>query len=160
MARRNSDEFAQLIFASRPGGLGWRRKQRGRSVVAVRIGAAAVLIFALASQQVYAQSAPAGDPAKGKLVFLECQGCHAVASGGPVLVGPDLAGVVGRKAGSLPGYNYSPALKASGLVWDDANLDRWLTDPSTLVPGTKMAFAGIDSPALRADVIAYLATLK
>jgi len=120
----------------------------------------AFAVFALVSQQVLAQTAPAGDAGKGKLVFLECQGCHAVAPGGPALVGPDLDGVVGRKAASLPGYDYSAALKSSGLVWNDANLDRWLTDPSQLVPGTKMAFAGIDSPALRADVIAYLGTLK
>jgi cytochrome c len=110
----------------------------------------------------FAQSAatPPADAAKGKLVFLECQGCHAAAPGGPTLVGPDLAGVVGRKAASLPGYDYSAALKSSGLVWNFAKLNLWLTDPSSLVPGTKMAFTGIASPALRADVIAYLATLK
>jgi len=120
----------------------------------------AFAVFALAGQQAWAQSAPAGDAGKGKLVFLECQGCHAVAPGGPALVGPDLDGVVGRKAASLPGYEYSAALKSSGLVWTDAKLDKWLTDPSGLVPGTKMAFAGIESPALRADVIAYLGTVK
>jgi cytochrome c len=76
------------------------------------------------------------------------------------LVGPSLVGVYGRKAASLPGYDYSAALKASGLVWNAANLDAWLTDPSKLVPGTKMAFTGIATPDLRADVIAYLATLK
>ncbi len=104
--------------------------------------------------------AAAQDAAKGKLVFLECQACHAVAPGGPALVGPDLEGVYGRKAASLPGYDYSAALKSSGLVWNAANLDRWLTDPSQVVPGTKMAFTGIASPALRADVIAYLASVK
>ncbi len=121
---------------------------------------AAILAGVLAGQQGLAQTAAAPDSAKGKLVFLECQGCHAAAPGGPVLVGPNLAGVVGRKAGSLAGYQYSAALKASGLVWNDTNLERWLTDPSGLVPGTKMAFAGIDSAVLRADVIAYLGTLK
>jgi cytochrome c len=129
----------------------------------VRLAKRAIVIlfgvFAGSLAQAQTAATP-GDAAKGKLVFLECQGCHAVAPGGPVLVGPDLAGVVGRKAGSLAGYNYSPALKASGLAWNTANLDRWLTDPGALVPGTKMAFAGIDSPALRADVIAYLATQK
>jgi cytochrome c len=122
-----------------------------------------ILLSLLAGAPAYAQMAatpPAGNAVKGKLVFLQCQACHAVAPGGPALVGPNLAGVVGRKAASLPGYDYSSALKASGLVWDSANLDLWLTDPSKLVPGTKMAFTGIDSPALRADVIAYLATLK
>jgi len=104
-----------------------------------------------------AQSAP-GNPVRGKLVFLQCQACHEVTPGSPTLVGPNLAGVYGRKAGSLPGYDYSPPLKASGLVWNDANLDKWLTNPAALVPGTKMAFAGITSPDLRADVIAYLKT--
>jgi cytochrome c len=125
-----------------------------------RIGIIAALLATLAGAPATAQTAPAGDAAKGKIVFLECQGCHAIAPGGPTLVGPDLAGVYGRKAGTLPGYDYSSALKSSGLVWTAANLDAWLTAPATLVPGTKMAFAGIASPALRADVIAYLATLK
>jgi cytochrome c len=104
--------------------------------------------------------APAGDAAKGKLIFLECQGCHSVQAGGPALIGPTLAGVYGRQAASQPGYDYSAALKASGLVWNDTNLDKWLTSPSALVPGTKMAFTGIASPALRADVVAYLKTLN
>jgi len=102
----------------------------------------------------------AGNAATGKLVFLQCQACHAVQPGGPALVGPNLAGVYGRAAASLPGYDYSPALKASGTIWTSAKLDLWLTSPSALVPGTKMAFVGIASPALRADVIAYLQTLK
>ncbi len=106
------------------------------------------------------QNLPAGKPATGKLVFLQCQACHAVQPGAPALVGPDLAGVYGRKAGSLPGYDYSTALKNSGIVWTADRLDAWLTDPSALVPGTKMAFAGLASPVLRADVIAYLQTLK
>jgi len=102
----------------------------------------------------------AGNAATGKLVFLQCQACHAVQPGAAALVGPDLAGVVGRKAAALPGYEYSAALKASGITWTSAELDSWLTNPSALVPGTKMAFVGLPSPALRADVIAYLATLK
>ncbi len=108
-------------------------------------------------------SAPAfadGDAVRGKLVFLQCQACHAVQPGETGLIGPDLEGVYGRKAASLPGYDYSAPLKASGLVWNDANLDKWLTSPSTLVPGTKMAFVGIASPDLRADVIVYLKTVK
>lgn len=122
-----------------------------------------LLLSLLAGAPAFAQMAPAppaGDAGKGRLVFLECQACHAVAPGGPDLVGPDLAGVYGRKAASLPGYEYSDALKASGIVWTSDELDAWLTGPSALVPGTKMAFVGIASPALRADVIAYLATLK
>jgi len=125
-----------------------------------RIGFFISLLGGLLAGPALAQTAPAGDAAKGKIIFLECQACHAIAPGGPTLVGPNLAGVYGRKAGTLAGYDYSSALKSSGLVWTAANLDAWLTAPATLVPGTKMAFAGIPSPALRADVIAYLAALK
>jgi len=121
-----------------------------------------VVLAGLAATPALAQSAavPDGNAAKGKLVFLQCQACHAVQPGGPALVGPDLAGVYGRAAASLPGYDYSAALKASHIVWNDQELSDWLKDPSALVPGTKMAFVGIASPALRADVIAYLKTLK
>jgi len=125
-----------------------------------RIGFVALLLSLVFSAPALAQTAPAGDPVRGKLVFLQCQACHAVQAGETGLIGPSLAGVYGRKAGSLAGYDYSAPLKASGLVWDAANLDKWLTDPSALVPGTKMAFAGIASPALRADVIAYLKTVN
>jgi cytochrome c len=122
---------------------------------------AVLLLGVLAASPAFSQTAPPpGNIARGKLVFLECQACHAVAPGAPALVGPNLAGVYGRKAAAAPSYDYSTALKASGLVWNTANLDHWLTDPSSLVPGTKMAFTGIAKPDLRADVIAYLATLK
>ncbi len=123
-----------------------------------RISLGGFLLALLAASPALAQSS--GNPARGKIVFLECQACHAAAPGGPTLIGPSLVGVYGRKAASLPGYDYSPALKASGLVWTPANLNAWLTDPAKLVPGTKMAFTGIAAPDLRADVIAYLATLK
>jgi len=121
-----------------------------------------VLLFAfMFSLPALAQSAlPAGNAGTGKLVFLQCQACHDVQPGGPALVGPDLFGVYGRKAGTLPGYVYSTALKNSGIVWTAATLNPWLTNPSALVPGTKMAFVGLASPSLRADVIAYLKTLK
>jgi cytochrome c len=123
-----------------------------------RIGFVA-LVAGLCASPVLAQSGP-GDPVRGRLVFLQCQACHEVTPDGPTLVGPNLAGVYGRKAGSLPGYDYSAPLKSSGLVWNGGNLDKWLTNPAALVPGTKMAFSGISSQDLRADVIAYLRTLK
>jgi len=126
------------------------------------LGGLVLSLLAGAPVAAFAQTGapPAGDAGKGKLVFLECQACHAVAPGGPALVGPNLAGVYGRKAASLPGYDYSSALKASGIVWNADKLNLWLTSPSALVPGTKMAFTGIASADFRADVIAYLATLK
>jgi len=92
---------------------------------------------------------------RGKLLFLRCASCHNIGSGSPK-IGPNLAGVVGRKAGSLPGYAYSPAMKNAGFLWTEANLDRWLTRPSDLVPGTAMAFAGLPVPQDRQAIIAYL----
>jgi cytochrome c len=98
----------------------------------------------------------AGDPAHGKTLYQACQACHSIDDND---LGPKHRGVVGRRAGSIADYNYSPALKNSGLTWDPATLDRWLSNPSALVPGTKMFFK-IDDVQARADLIAYLAQLK
>jgi cytochrome c len=97
-----------------------------------------------------------GDAARGKSLYQTCTSCHSIDEND---IGPKHRGVVGRKAGTVPDYAYSPALKGSGLVWDEANLERWLTNPSALVPGTKMYFL-LKDPQERADVIAYLAELK
>jgi cytochrome c len=129
-------------------------------VLVLRLACVALLSGAVFAGPAFAQTAAPGDAARGKIVFLECQACHAVAPGRPALVGPNLRGVFGRAAGAVPGYDYSQALKASGITWTPVKLDAWLTDPGTLVPGTKMAFTGIASAALRADVIAYLQTLR
>ncbi|MBB3859278.1 cytochrome c [Novosphingobium hassiacum] len=99
---------------------------------------------------------PKGDPALGKKVFMRCVACHAVTPGAGVKMGPNLAGVVGRKAAAAPGFKYSAAMQKAALKWDDATLDKWLTKPSAVVPGTSMAFVGIPVPADRANVIAYL----
>jgi cytochrome c len=95
-----------------------------------------------------------GDPEHGKTLYGGCMGCHSLDDND---VGPRHRGVVGRKAGSVPDYAYSQALQASGIVWDPASLDRWLTDPQKLVPGAKMFFSVPDAQS-RADIIAYLAT--
>ena len=98
-----------------------------------------------------------GDAAKGQEAFENrCTMCHGIDSDGQ---GPKLAGVVGRKAASSPGYPYSDALKASGLTWTPAELDAFLSGPGKLVPGTAMAVTVTD-PAQRRDIIAYLASLK
>jgi cytochrome c len=97
-----------------------------------------------------------GDPVRGKALYQGCAACHSVDEND---LGPRHRGVVGRPAGRIADYNYSPALKSSGLTWDEATLDRWLTNPSDLVPGTKMFFK-IDDAQSRADVIAYLKDLK
>jgi cytochrome c len=102
-------------------------------------------------------AANAADADAGKTVFNKCKACHQVDKNA---VGPHLSGVVGRKAGSVEGYNYSSALKASGITWDEASLDKWLQGPSKDVPGTKMIFAGIKDQTDRENLIAYLKTLK
>jgi cytochrome c len=90
--------------------------------------------------------------------FAVCAGCHATQVG-KTAFGPSLSGVGGRRAGTVQGYAYSPALKASGLTWNAKTLDRWLTDPKKTVPGTKMPFNGIQDRKVREQVIAYLLTL-
>jgi cytochrome c len=100
---------------------------------------------------------PAGDAAKGAAVFDDhCSDCHVMEGVGQ---GPSLIGVVGRTAGSLAGYDYTAALKSSGLTWTPANLDRFLSGPKALVPGTAMSATVVD-PTQRRDLIAYLATLQ
>ena len=106
--------------------------------------------------QTATQSNLIGDPGRGKNLYQGCQACHSIEDND---LGPRHRGVVGRHAGSVADYNYSQALKNSGLTWDAATLDRWLTNPSALVPGTKMYFK-LDDPQARADVIAFLGQLK
>lgn len=116
-----------------------------------------LVLVAAVSTAVWADGAALqGDPAHGKLLYGGCMGCHSLDDND---VGPMHRGVVGRKAGSVPGYAYSAALKASGIVWDPASLDRWLTNPQKLVPGAKMFYSVPDAQS-RADLIAYLATQK
>jgi len=98
----------------------------------------------------------AADLARGELLGLACLACHKLAAGEGTLVGPNLHGVFGRPAGSLPGFEFSAALKASGLVWTPVSLEAWLSDPSGFVEGTTMAFTGYRSPEDRRDLIAYL----
>jgi cytochrome c len=98
-----------------------------------------------------------GDAANGAKLFSRCSVCHSAT--GQNKIGPTLAGVYGRKAGSLEGFKYSKALLASGLTWDDDTLDRFLAGPSKLVPGTAMVI-NLPKAEDRADMIAYLKTLK
>jgi cytochrome c len=98
-----------------------------------------------------------GDAVKGKAVFMQCMACHT-AEVGQNRLGPSLAGVVGRKSGSLAGYTYTPAMQGSNLTWTPATLDKYLTNPRAMVPGTKMIFAGLPNPDDRANVIAFLVT--
>lgn len=101
-------------------------------------------------------AAPPGNAAAGAMIFKKCAACHSVDPSGKNGLGPNLSGVVGRKAASVAGFAYSPAIKASGLVWNDRNLARFLATPRQVVPGTKMIFIGLPKPQDQADVIAYL----
>lgn len=118
------------------------------------------LPLALAAMASAQEAAFAADDAPaGETVFRQrCQACHSATSGQPARIGPNLAGVVGRKAAATA-FNYSPALKASGITWTRANLDRFLTGPSRMVPGTRMAVALTDN-AQRAALINFLAASK
>jgi cytochrome c len=102
----------------------------------------------------------AGNATNGASVFDRCAICHSNTKTGGNKIGPNLFGVVGRKAGTYPGFSYSSAMQKAGFVWTDAKLDAYIASPQTAVPGNKMPFAGITNNSQRADVIAYLDTLK
>ena len=119
-------------------------------VLAAAIGASTGAILSKAEA--------AGNAAAGEQVFARCMVCHSTKAG-ENKIGPSLAGVVGRKSGSAPGYDYSPALKAAGITWDEQELDKYLTNPPADVHGTKMVIS-VPSAEDRQNVIAYLMTLK
>jgi cytochrome c len=108
----------------------------------------------------FATDALAADPAAGEKIFkAQCGICHAVVAG-QNRVGPTLFGVVGRRAGSVPGFNYTADHKKLDVTWDAATLDKYLANPRAMVPDTSMVYAGLKNDAERADLIAYLETLK
>jgi cytochrome c len=100
-----------------------------------------------------------GDPALGKTAFGKCAACHSVKEG-ENKIGPSLHGVVGRPSHSIEGFSYSEPMKNYNVTWDPATLDHYLADPRGVVPGTKMIFVGLKKDDERANVIAYLETLK
>lgn len=116
----------------------------------------AICLLGLASGPAFAD----GDAAKGEKVYNKCKACHTVAET-TNKTGPHLVAVVGRKAASVEGYKYSADLMAlgeAGTVWDEANLDKYLTNPKDIAPKGKMSFPGLKKPEERADLIAYLKT--
>ena len=113
-------------------------------------------VFAGAALAASAGAAPAQDAAAGEKVFAKCKVCHRIGENAKNFVGPVLNGVVGRKAGTYPGYNYSEANKNSGITWDEPTLKIYLKNPQAKVPGTKMVFPGLSSDADIDNVIAYL----
>ncbi|WP_246201974.1 c-type cytochrome [Sneathiella aquimaris] len=102
----------------------------------------------------------AGDAKKGEKVFKKCKACHTVDEGGKNKIGPNLFGVVGKKAGTHDGFKYSKAMKEADITWDAATLDAFLKKPKKYLKGTKMSFAGLKKDSQRQNVIAYLETLK
>ena len=119
---------------------------------------ALLVVATLAGLGFSAQAAMAQDAAAGEKVFLKCKVCHQIGDTAKNIVGPVLTGVVGRPAGTYPGYSYSDANKNSGLTWDEATLTVYLKNPRAKVPGTKMTFPGLPSDDDIANVIAYLKT--
>ena len=117
------------------------------------IAAAAALAALLAAP------ARAADPEHGRELFRACAACHAEPPAGNAL-GPSLKGVVGRKAASLEDFRYSPAMRRSGLVWDEAALRDYIADPQGTVKGNRMPFAGVKDASAAADIVAYLKTLN
>jgi cytochrome c len=95
----------------------------------------------------------AGDASAGEAVYSRCLACHSLELN---RTGPKHCGLLGRRAGTVPGYDYSPAMKRSKLVWDEKTLDRFLADPLKAVPGTTMTYAGVQDAKERASLIAYL----
>jgi cytochrome c len=100
-------------------------------------------------------AANAGDAARGKLLYEDCIACHPVERGVHG-IGPTLFSIVGRKAGALDDYRYSPALRRSGITWTAEALDTFVADPQASVPANRMPYAGMTSGADRADLVAYL----
>jgi cytochrome c len=132
--------------------------------VAVGIGAATLTLalnaaYAAAPAAVVIKDATGasftGDATPGERTFAQCKTCHSVQAG-ENRIGPSLFGVIGRKAGIAPNYNYSGAMKNSGLTWTEQTLADYLENPRKKVTGTKMTFAGLSKPQDRANVIAYL----
>jgi cytochrome c len=110
-----------------------------------------------------AAPASAQDAAKGQLVFNRCRACHAIGPGARNKAGPQLNGIVGKKAASVPGFNYSEAMKTAagnGLVWTEASLSSYLEAPDVFLPGGVMAYSGVKDSADRKDLIAFLKTQK
>ncbi len=113
----------------------------------------------IAAAALGAVPALAADAQHGKQLFQACAACHGQSGKGGTL-GPELAGVVGRKAGSLDNFRYSNAMQRSNIVWTEANLRAYVADPQAKVKGNRMPFSGVKNPKDVDDIVAYLKTLK
>ncbi len=119
------------------------------------------VVRALLAAATFATAAQAGgNAASGAIVFPRCDICHTNTKGAGARIEPGLFGVAGRKAGTEPSFFYSAAMKAAGFVWTNEMLDAYVKAPQQIVPGNKMPFSGLPGATQRADLIAYLDTLK
>jgi len=94
--------------------------------------------------------------AQGEKVFTPCKACHTLEAGGADRLGPNLHGLFGRKSGTKPGYKFSEAMTKAGIVWDEKQIDTYMANPKTFIPGNRMAFPGVPKPENRAALIAFL----
>ena len=115
--------------------------------------AGALRMLVLAAAVPSAMATQPGDAARGEAIYSRCFACHSLDAN---RTGPRHCGLLGRRAGGVPGFDYSPAMRASGIVWDAKSLDRFLANPAAVVPGTSMGYAGIADAQERADLIAFL----
>jgi len=117
------------------------------------------LAFGAAALVIACQSMAFGqDVEAGKRIFARCSPCHAVGPNAPNKVGPELNGLFGRKAGSVPGYAYSPANLQSGITWTEEEFTDYIKDPKGVIKGTKMSFAGVKNEQEVKDLVAFLKT--
>ena len=114
------------------------------------------IVMSVATAVCLVNVANAQDPAEGEKVFATCKACHQIGEGAKNAIGPELNGVIGRKAGSVAGYSYSDANKNSGIVWSEATFKEYITDPRAKTPGTKMIFPGIKNEKEVDNLWAYL----
>lgn len=129
---------------------------RARLRRALRGGTVAALLFAIAPAWADGGAAPIAATKRGERLFLQCRACHSTGTETAGKIGPPLENLFGRKAGTYAGFKYSTALAGSGLTWDEATLDRWLTSPATLVPGTAMVYIGLPKAEDRRALVEYL----
>lgn len=123
---------------------------------ATRMVACAIMVVTAGLASGSPATGPTGDPVKGQKVFARCMACHKIDASNTSGLGPNLNGVVGRRAGTLKGFRYSTAMAGSGRIWSEAALDAYLAAPARNMPGNRMAFAGLSKPDERRDVIAYI----
>lgn len=118
------------------------------------------LVLAVAMIAAMPVAASAADAEAGKAVFGKCKACHQIGEGAKNAVGPNLTGVIGRKAGSVEGFTYSEAMKGSGKTWDEATFKAYMADPKGYIPGNKMVFMGVKDAADIDNLTEYVKTFS